>query len=165
MPAMDRTDFTALTCPIARSLGVVGECWSILIIRDALKGLRRFDEFQSHLGIASNMLTRRLKALVEVGVLDRHRYQERPARYEYRPTQAAYDFQPVIFALLAWGNQHLAPDGERVIVVDGETGRPVTPVMIDAPTGRPLTDPRFRLGAGPAADRRTRARLNAGKRA
>ncbi|CAN5199905.1 helix-turn-helix domain-containing protein [soil metagenome] len=159
MPAMERADLKSLACPIARSLGVVGECWSILIIRDALKGLRRFDEFQSHLGIASNMLTRRLKALVEVGVLERHRYQERPARYEYRPTQAAYDFQPVIFALLAWGNRHLAPDGESVIVIDSQTGHAVTPVMIDAPTGLPLTDPRFRLGAGPAADGRTRARL------
>ena len=80
---MKRTCFGAMSCPIARGLERVGEWWSILILRDAFAGLTRFDEFQKSLGIAPNMLTRRLTALVEAGMLERHRYSEHPPRDEY----------------------------------------------------------------------------------
>jgi Predicted transcriptional regulators len=83
---MQRKSLTRDECPIARSLDRVGEWWSILIMRDALQGLRRFDEFSRSLGIAPNMLTRRLTALVEAGMLERRAYSERPPRYEYVPT-------------------------------------------------------------------------------
>src|SRR5919198_1786515 len=125
---MQRKSFGRMTCPIARSLERVGEWWSILILRDALHGLTRFDEFQKSLGIAPNMLTRRLNALVEAGLLERRRYSERPLRDEYVLTQAGRDFRPVLWALLAWGNKHFAPEGASVVIVDSQTGEQADPV-------------------------------------
>jgi len=111
-----------MQCPIARSLERVGEWWSILILRDAFHGLSRFDEFQENLGIAPNMLARRLKSLVEAGLLERRRYSERPPRDEYVLTEAGRDFRPVLWALLAWGNKHFAPEGPSVVIADSRTG-------------------------------------------
>jgi DNA-binding HxlR family transcriptional regulator len=102
---MKRKNFGAMQCPIARGLERVGEWWSILILRDAFAGMSRFDEFQKSLGIAPNMLTRRLTALVEAGLLQRHRYSERPPRDEYRLTGRGHDFRPVLLAMLAWGTR------------------------------------------------------------
>src|SRR5207253_1863904 len=96
---MQRKSFGKMPCPIARSLERVGEWWSILIIRDALHGFTRFDEFQKSLNIAPNMLTRRLSALVDAGLLERRRYSERPPRYEYILTDMGRDFRPVIVAM------------------------------------------------------------------
>src|SRR5271166_5905939 len=98
---MRRKSFGNMQCPIARSLDRVGEWWSILILRDASLGLTRFDEFQESLGIAPNILTRRLKALVEAGLLERGRKSERPPGDEYVLTEAGRDFRPVLWALLA----------------------------------------------------------------
>src|SRR5215218_6066052 len=108
---MQRKSFRTMPCPIARGLERVGEWWSILIMRDALHGMTRFDQFQKNLGIAPNMLTRRLNALVEAGMLERRRYSERPPRHEYVVTARGRDFQPVVWSLLAWGNRHFAPEG------------------------------------------------------
>src|ERR1700682_864375 len=105
---MQHKSFRNMPCPIARSLERVGEWWSMLIMRDALHGMTRFDEFQSSLGIAPNMLARRLKALVEAGLRERRRYSERPPRDEYVPTARGRDFRPVLVLLLAWGNKHFA---------------------------------------------------------
>ncbi len=155
---MRRKSFGNMQCPIARSLERVGEWWSILILRDAFHGLTRFEQFQSSLDIAPNMLTRRLNALVEAGLLERRRYSERPPRDEYVLTARGRDFRPVLLALLAWGNRHFASEGRSVIVIDAETGREAEPVLVDRATGRPLTEPPFRTAAGPAADERTRRR-------
>ena len=155
---MQRTRFSAMACPIARSLDLVGEWWSILILRDAFHGLTQFDQFQKSLGIAPNMLSRRLNALVESGLLKRRRYSERPPRDEYVLTERGRDFRPVLWALLAWGNKHLAPEGPSVVVVEAETGRQADPVMVDGNTGKPMTHPAFLAAAGPAADPTTRAR-------
>src|SRR6201993_3638197 len=127
---MRRKTFGNMQCPIARSLERVGEWWSILILRDAFHGLSRFDQFEESLGIAPNMLTRRLKALVEAGLLQRRRYSDHPPRYEYVLTQAGRDFRPVLWALLAWGNKHFAPEGKSVLVVDSETGEIADPVLV-----------------------------------
>lgn len=155
---MRRKSFGNMQCPIARSLERVGEWWSILILRDAFHGLTRFDQFQESLGIAPNMLARRLKALVEAGLLERRRYSERPPRDEYVLTQAGRDFRPVLWALLAWGNKHFAPEGASVVIVDSKTGAEADPVLVDGKTGRPMTAPAFRSAAGPAADARIRRR-------
>jgi DNA-binding HxlR family transcriptional regulator len=155
---MRRKSFGNMQCPIARSLERVGEWWSILILRDAAHGLTRFDEFAESLGIAPNILTRRLKALVEAGLLERRRYCERPPRDEYVLTQAGRDFRPVLWALLAWGNKHFAPEGASVVIVDAQTGGEADPLLIDRKSGRPLVPPDFRSAAGPAADARTRRR-------
>src|SRR3954468_1719297 len=158
---MRRTSFDSMPCPIARSLERVGEWWSILILRDAFAGLTRFEEFQDSLGIAPNMLTRRLTALVEDGLLERRRYSERPPRHEYLLTARGRDFRPVLLALLAWGNRHFAPEGASVLLVDAKTGAAVDPILVDPATGRPIDAPDYALIAGPAAGERTRRRYAA----
>ncbi len=155
---MKRKSFGNLPCPIARSLERVGEWWSMLIMRDALHGLKRFDEFQGGLGIAPNMLARRLNALVEAGMLERRRYSEHPPRDEYVPTARGRDFRPVLLSLLAWGNRHFAPEGASVQLLDAETGAVADPILVDRVTGRPITQSGHRLAPGPAAPARTRLR-------
>jgi DNA-binding HxlR family transcriptional regulator len=140
---MRRTSFKRMRCPIARSLERVGEWWSILILRDALRGSTRFDQFQKRLTIAPNILTRRLRALVDAGLLERSLYSERPPRYEYLLTPAGRDFQPVIVALLTWGNAHCAPEGPSVILAHTPTGKIADPVLIDGNTGRRITQHEF----------------------
>jgi DNA-binding HxlR family transcriptional regulator len=153
---MRRKSFEDMRCPIARSLERVGEWWSILILRDAFQGLTRFHEFQESLGIATNMLARRLQSLVEGGLLERRQCQKRPERFEYVLTERGRDFREVLFALVAWGNKHLAPEGPSIVYVDRETSAVADPVVVDRVSGRPLSDPSFRVAAGPAADERTR---------
>jgi DNA-binding HxlR family transcriptional regulator len=99
-------DYAGQACSIARALEVIGERWSMLIIRDVFLGLRRFDEIQADLGVARNVLTARLEHLVEAGVLEKVLYQERPARYEYRPTEKGLDLWPVMVELMQWGDRH-----------------------------------------------------------
>jgi DNA-binding HxlR family transcriptional regulator len=147
---MKRKHFGEMQCPIARSLERVGEWWSILILRDALNGLKRFDEFQRSLDIAPNMLTRRLRALVEAGLLERRLYNERPPRHEYVLTASGRDFRPVVIALLAWGNRHFAPEGRAVALVNRETGIEADPILVDAVSGRPMSDPIFKIARTPA---------------
>jgi DNA-binding HxlR family transcriptional regulator len=142
---MQRTSFGAMPCPIARSLEHVGEWWSILILRDAFRGLTRFDEFRDDLGVAPNILTRRLKALVAAGLLERRRYCERPPRDEYLLTERGRDFRPVLISLLVWGNRHFAPEGPRVQLIDTQTGKPADPVLIDRTTGRVIAEPDFAI--------------------
>src|SRR3954454_2190081 len=158
---MQRKTFCNMQCPIARSLERVGEWWSILILRDAFHGLTRFDQFQKSLEIAPNMLARRLNALVAAGLLERRSYSERPPRDEYVLTERGRDFRSVLWALLAWGNRHFAPEGASVVVVDSETGELAEPVLVDRRSGRPLVEPAFRSAPGPAADQRTRQRHSA----
>jgi DNA-binding HxlR family transcriptional regulator len=158
---MERRSFSKMQCPIARSLERVGEWWSILIIRDALHGLTRFDQFQESLGIAPNMLTRRLGALVKAGLMERRRYSERPPRYEYVLTERGREFRSVIVAMYAWGNKHFAPEGASVLLVNAKTGAVADPVMVDRTTGRALTGPEYMYTAGPAASERTRRKYAA----
>jgi DNA-binding HxlR family transcriptional regulator len=121
----------------------VGEWWSILILRDALRGSTRFDQFQKRLTIAPNILTRRLRALVDAGLLERSLYSRRPPRYEYILTPAGRDFQPVLVALLTWGNAHCAPEGASVLLAHARTGKIADPVLIDRNTGRRITQHEF----------------------
>ena len=156
---MRRTNFSEMACPIARSLDRVGEWWSIMILRDAFHGLTRFDQFQKSLGIAPNMLSRRLDDLVEAGLLERRRYQARPPRDEYVLTEIGRDFQPVLVAMMAWGNRHFTPEGVSSQLVEARTGRIVEPVVVDRETGRPVDGPDFKYAAGPAADDNVRRRM------
>ena len=155
---MQRKSFGRMQCPIARSLERVGEWWSILILRDALHGLTRFEQFQDSLGIAPNMLTRRLKGLMSAGLLIRRRYSTRPPRYEYVLTERGRDFRPVVLALLAWGNKHFAPEGPAVVIENTETGLPADPVLVDRVTGQPVAEAPYRIVAGPAASEKIRRR-------
>jgi DNA-binding HxlR family transcriptional regulator len=98
--------YTGQTCSVAATLDVIGERWSLLIIREILLGVRRFDALQKDLGVARNVLQTRLERLIEQGVLERRLYQERPKRYEYRLTEKGLDLWPTIVALLQWGDKH-----------------------------------------------------------
>jgi DNA-binding HxlR family transcriptional regulator len=109
-------DYTGQTCSIARTLEVIGERWTMLIVRDVFLGLRRFDEIQADLGIARNVLASRLDRLVETGVLEKALYRERPPRYEYGLTGKGRDLWPVLLELMQWGDRHAAGrDGAPVI--------------------------------------------------
>jgi DNA-binding HxlR family transcriptional regulator len=156
---MQLKSFGEMTCPVARTLDRIGDRWTILILRDAFHGLSRFDEFQKSLEIAPNILSRRLTALVEDGLMKRRRYSDHPPREEYVLTERGRDFRLVVLAMLAWGNRHFAPEGKSVVLIDGETGLEVDPILIDPATGRSVTEYPYRTVAGPAADERTRRRL------
>jgi DNA-binding HxlR family transcriptional regulator len=110
-------------CSVARALEVIGERWTILILRDAFLGVRRFDDFQRSLGIARNVLNTRLQRLVDAGLLERRRYQVRPERHEYRLTTMGLDLWPSILALMQWGDRHLSgPDGPPLRVEHRDCG-------------------------------------------
>jgi len=98
-------------CSIARTLEIVGERWTLLVLRDAFLGIRRFDDFQRDLGVARNVLADRLGRLVHEGILERRRYRERPERFEYRLTAKGRDLWPVLHSLVTWGDEHAAPEG------------------------------------------------------
>jgi DNA-binding HxlR family transcriptional regulator len=148
-------------CPIARTLESVGEWWSILILRDALQGMTRFDEFQRSLGIAPNILARRLKHLTEQGLFERRLYQQRPNRHEYLLTDKGRDFFTVVVAMFAWGNKYLAPRGEAMLMADRQSATQIEPIMVSAATLAPITLDNVVLVAGPKASRDMRNRLDA----
>ena len=127
---MKRTSFAAMPCSVARTLEVVGEWWSLLVLRDAFKGVRRFDDFQRSLGIARNILADRLQKLVEQGVLERRMYQERPERFEYRLTDKGRDLYPVIVALMHWGDRWAADEvGPPIVLTHRACGHDGLPVL------------------------------------
>jgi DNA-binding HxlR family transcriptional regulator len=148
---MTRRAFDPRQCPVGRTLERVGDTWSLMILRDALQGLSKFDQFEKSLGVAPNILTQRLAALVEAGFLERQPYQERPLRHEYVLTDLARDFAPVMTALMAFGNRHFAAEGIASQMVDATTGLPAEPVLVDRRSGKLMDDPDFVYAAGPAA--------------
>jgi DNA-binding HxlR family transcriptional regulator len=114
---MLRRDYANQNCSIASTLELIGERWTILILRDLFLGVHRFDEIQRDLGIARNILQRRLGRLVDAGLVKRVRYQERPERFEYRLTRKGVDLWPVVIALQKWGDRHLFEDAPPVVIV------------------------------------------------
>jgi DNA-binding HxlR family transcriptional regulator len=158
---MKRKSFKSMECPIALALDRVGEWWSMLIVREAIHGSTRFDQFQKALGIAPNMLTRRLEALVDSGIFERRQYSEHPPRHEYVLTERGRDFWPVIVSLMVWGNKHFAPHGEVVLLADTATGKLAEPKLIDSATGMEITSDRFALAPGPKAGVRVKSKYGA----
>ncbi|MEA1083749.1 helix-turn-helix domain-containing protein [Sphingomonas sp. CD22] len=135
---MDCDELSKGACPLGRGIARVGDGWSMLVLRDVARGVHRFDALQKGLGIAPNILTRRLAALVEDGLLERRRYSERPPRHEYVLTAMGRDYLPVLHALGAWGARHFGDETiVRLVAADGHV---VEPVVIDAVTGTPLVD-------------------------
>jgi DNA-binding HxlR family transcriptional regulator len=114
---MLKRDYPTQYCSMAAALEVVGERWTILIVRDIFLGVRRFDDLQRSLGVARNILQTRLERLVEQGIVRKKAYQEHPVRYEYRLTSKGADLWPVLMALLQWGDRY-AIDGERPVIVE-----------------------------------------------
>jgi DNA-binding HxlR family transcriptional regulator len=147
-----RARTNGMECPVARAMDAIGDWWSILILRDLSLGLSRFDELTASLGVAPNMLTRRLAALIEAGLVERQPYSARPPRYDYRLTEGGRDFEPVLTMLYAWGQRHFGGDcGATVELVDRVTGRPLDPVVVDRATHRPIDRTTARIVPGPAA--------------
>jgi len=134
-------------CFIARSLALLGDAWSMLIMRDAHAGITRFDEFRKSLGIAPTILTRRLAALTEGGLLDKRRYSERPPRDEYILTEAGRDFLPVLFTIGAWGRKHARTNEKATRFFDAETGTEIDPLTIDRATSAPIGTRPIRISA------------------
>jgi DNA-binding HxlR family transcriptional regulator len=151
-------------CPLSTALGQVGEWWTLLILHDAFDGYTRFDEFQANLRISSSILTSRLKTLVANGLMQRHRYQTHPDRYEYLLTDLGTSLRPVIVALAAWGNSRLDPGERSMILVDKDTGVEADPIVVDRATGRPLDAGDFVFAAGPAASETMRTRYRDSRR-
>lgn len=145
-------DYSKQVCGIASALELIGERWSLLIVRDVFLGLRRFDEIQSDLGIARNVLQTRLRRLIEHGVLERHPYQERPSRYEYRLTEKGIDLWPTVFALMKWGDRYAATAaGPPVLVEHRDCGGAVDEHRVCERCGARLSARDVRALPGPGA--------------
>lgn len=131
--------FSEMDCSVARTLDVVGERWSLLILRDAFYGVRRFDDFQRDLGIARNVLTERLNKLVGQGVLAKVQYEERPPRFEYRLTDKGRELLPVVLAMMRWGDRWTAASSAPPVTLTHLTcGHVIEPVVSCSECGEEL---------------------------
>jgi DNA-binding HxlR family transcriptional regulator len=113
-------------CSVARTLELVGERWSLLIVRDACRGVSRFDDLERSLGIPRSVLAARLERLCECGILERRKYHSGPERFEYVPTERGYDLFPIIAALMQWGDRNAAPAGPPLVMEHAECGGELT---------------------------------------
>ncbi len=136
-------------CSVAQCLEVVGEWWSMLIVRDAFLGVTRFDRFQERLGISRNVLNQRLARLVDQGIMEKVPYSARPVRYDYRLTEKGRDLWPVLTAMRQWGDRHAAPYGPPLQVVHRSCGRPSQAVYVCSECGEPLDSREVRVEQGP----------------
>jgi len=136
---MGRTaDYSQQTCGIAATLEVVGDPWTLLILRDAFRGVRRFEQWQERLGVARNVLAARLKSLVKHGVLETRRYCERPPRHEYLLTAKGQDLRGVLLTMADWGNRHVYGDAAPVTFIHDHCGQPFRPKLVCAECGEGL---------------------------
>lgn len=154
---MKREPYKHMNCSVAAALDIVGEPWTLLILRDAYQQVRRFEEFQRHLGIARNILTARLKKLVEHGILKKVQYQDRPRRFEYRLSEKGAALFPVIVCLKEWGDRYgeKASFGPPLNLEDKISGQSVKPLLIDELTGKSIELQGVRAVAGPGATPRS----------
>jgi DNA-binding HxlR family transcriptional regulator len=148
--------FAKQNCSIARALSLLGERWTVLVLRDLFLGERRFDAIQEHLGVATNVLSDRLSTLVEEGIVERRQYSERPARHEYRLTEKGRDLQPVLLELMKWGDQYLSELPPRIVFHD-ECGHRTEPVQVCSHCGGELHSRNVHSEPGPGANKAERA--------
>jgi len=139
-------------CPIEGLLEIVGDRWSLLILRDAFYGVRRFDGFQQHLGISKKVLAQRLRSLAAAGVVKRVAYQQRPQRFEYRLTAKGQDMFPILLSMSRWGSRWLAEPGrEWLQLLHKDCGNITEAKLVCSHCGGPLTPARVKAIAGPGA--------------
>ena len=148
---VQRTSFEDMNCSVAQCLDVVGEWWSLLVVRDAFLGVTRFDDFQARLGISRNILTQRLNRLVESEVLTRVAYSEHPPRWEYRLTRKGRDLWPVVAAMRQWGDRWAAPAGPPLETRHTACGHVVTAVPVCSYCREPLDARSVTAVPGPGA--------------
>jgi DNA-binding HxlR family transcriptional regulator len=136
---MNHKSIRGMRCSIARALSAVGDRWTLLIVREAFLGVRRFENFQTRLALARNILTLRLRGLVSEGILIKSRYQEKPDRYEYRLTDKGLELYPVILALMGWGDHWMADESGPPVTLTHKTCNHATePVLACSHCGRAL---------------------------
>lgn len=149
---MRRTSFSDMSCSIARTLERVGDWWTLLIVREAFFGTRRFGEFEAHLGIAPNVLTQRLAHLVEGGILEVVSSSQNGRALDYRLSDKGRDLFPIIVALAQWGDRHEpAPEGPPVRIVERRNGEPIAPLTLRSSKGRVLGVKDVTVAPGPGA--------------
>jgi DNA-binding HxlR family transcriptional regulator len=148
---MERKSFSGMHCSVAQCLEVVGEWWSLLILRDAFLGVTRFDDFQERLGISRNVLNERLAHLVEAGVLVKVPYSEHPPRHDYRLTDKGRDLWPVITTMRQWGDKHAAPAGPPLQLIHKECGEISEALLICSSCGEPIGPRNVQAIPGPGA--------------
>jgi DNA-binding HxlR family transcriptional regulator len=146
---MKRTTFADWPCTVARTVDLIGDWWTPLVLREAFYGARRFEEFERILGLSRNVLTQRLTRLTEEGLLERVRYQDRPPRHEYHLTDKGRDFFPVIAAMMRWGDLWLAPDGPPIVLHHKTCGHDTHAEVVCAHCREPLRHPDISAGLGP----------------
>lgn len=142
---MKNKNYNDMQCPIAQCLDHIGEWWSLLIIRDAFRGYKRFDEFQKSLGIATNILTRRLKGLVESGILEKKQYGESKNRFEYILTKQGQDLSPVLMTMMQWSSKHIESNEPISQIVNIQTKEVEDLVLIDKKTGLEITPDKYEV--------------------
>lgn len=147
---MRRTRFDQDQCPIARATDLLGDWWTPMVMRSALFGCARFEQFQAALGVSRTTLTQRLNRLVDEGMLERVPYQTNPVRHEYRPTTKGLEFFDVLAVMWTWGDRWMfegGPDGNGAVLrfADKESGETIRPTVVDARTGAPLEIAKVRV--------------------
>jgi DNA-binding HxlR family transcriptional regulator len=144
--------FTNDMCSLARGMEIFGERWTFLVLRESFYGTRRFDDFQRNIGVARNILSDRLKTLVEHGILERRQYEEHPPRSEYRLTRKGLDLYPALLALMDWGNKHMPYEKGPPVKLQHKTcGKISRPVMVCDRCGEPIEARDMRALPGPGA--------------
>ena len=139
-------------CSLARTVAVIGDRWSLLILRECFLRVRRFEEFQSRLGVTRHLLAERLQNFVRYGVLRRTRYQESPARHEYILTQRGLDLYPVVMSIVHWGDTHMVDERGRPLLHEHRNcGKLFDPVMICSECGEPVHAKEVHTHPGPGA--------------
>lgn len=157
---MPKNKLNDLNCSIANALDLIGEWWTILILREAFFGTRRFEDFQLHLGIARNILTARLRKLCDSGVLERVPVKAGAKRQEYQLTKMGRDLQPTLIALTQWGDRWLhTSDGAPVKFIERASGEEIADIAVLSKDGRELKARELALIPGPGATAKTRERL------
>ena len=138
-----------IDCSVARTLEHIGERWTMMVLRDAFYGVRRFDDFQASLGIARNILTKRLTRLVDAGIMRKERYQEHPPRYEYRLTEKGRDLVPILTSMLAWGDKWETEGDPPVRLTHTTCGRVMHSIAVCSECGEEINAFNLRLDPVP----------------
>lgn len=148
------------TCPIAASLNILGDNWTLLIVREAFYGVTRFKDFQVNTGIAKNLLSTRLSHLVESGIMNKREIGTHGSRHEYHLTQKGRALRPIMVAISQWGNEWVYGEGnEPVHLVDGKSGKPITHLTPQLEDGRQLDWRDVKMMVGPGANKYMRERF------
>jgi DNA-binding HxlR family transcriptional regulator len=158
---MKRTSFDGMNCSLARTLDVIGEWWTLLIIREASWGTSRFDEFHQRLGIARNVLAARLERLEETGILERKQSDESARIFDYLLTEKGWDLFPILVAMIQWGDRWIhSSEGPPIQFFDRSTGKEIKSISIQNVSGKTLLPFQLDIRPGPGADSATVKRAN-----